>query len=132
MISPTTTLPPMTKLPNAAMTWPAWPEPRIRRVLVTFRPSRNSVISSSRLGNTLNSIGSCVLMVIMSVTMDSPKLTASSASSRNGGSGSTSSATITITPTASTVSALDDSRRFAALAALLLAGVSPRPPPPGP
>ena len=51
MIRPTTTLPPTTKLPNAVTTWPASPWSRIRRVTETLIASRNSVVSSSRLGN---------------------------------------------------------------------------------
>ena len=48
---PTTTLPPTTNSPNAVTTWPASPSSRIRRVTEMLIASRNSVVSSSRLGN---------------------------------------------------------------------------------
>ena len=64
MISPTTTDPPATKLPNASITRPATrvasvavgaSAERIRRVEATFSTSRYSVVASSMDGKTENS-----------------------------------------------------------------------------
>ena len=56
MTRPTTTLPPMTKLPKAETTFPASPCRRIRRVTETLMARRNSVVSSSSEGNEEKSI----------------------------------------------------------------------------
>src|SRR5690606_41715145 len=104
--SPTTTCPPIRNEPNASITSPAYPSERISRVLLTLSPSRNSVSSSSRLANALNSSGSPVLSVTTSTTIDSASDNASKPSSSNGGSGTTSSATMITTPSASQVSVL--------------------------
>ena len=56
MTRPTTTLPPMTKLPKASTTCPASPCSRISRVTETLMARRKSVVSSSSDGNEEKSI----------------------------------------------------------------------------
>ena len=59
---PMTKLPPITKLPNASMTWPAaavpsWPWARMRRVEARLSASRSMVAISSTVGKAENSSG---------------------------------------------------------------------------
>jgi hypothetical protein len=95
---PMTSEPPTTKWPNAAMTSPAYPPPRTRRVEATLRPSRNSVAISSSDGKIEKSSGRLTYIDVSRITSDPTMLTTISMSSSTGGSGTTSSMTIPTTP----------------------------------
>ncbi len=104
MTRPTTTLPPTTNCPNERTTLPASPCSRIRRVTETLIARRNSVVSSSRLGNAARS--SARPMYIEATTIDSAPAMFSviSRSSSAGGSG-----TIIITTSTTTAPAANRS-----------------------
>ena len=84
--------------PKAKMTLPASPpKPRMRRVVDTFNPNRNSVVMSSRDGKMENSRASEMVMVIIKIRMDNEILTTSSTSRRLLGSGMMRNRTMTTT-----------------------------------
>ena len=90
---PTTIDPWMTKLPNASMTAPAEPVPRISRVDETFRPSRNSVAISNRLGKADRSSARVAPTAARSSSTEKAMLIVSNRSSSAGGIGMTMRAT---------------------------------------
>ena len=51
---PTKGLPPITNDPNVSTTLPASASARIERVVETFKPNRNSVMTNNNEGNTEN------------------------------------------------------------------------------
>jgi hypothetical protein len=83
----------MTKLPKASMTAPASPVPRIRRVEDTFRPRRNSVAMSSRLGKAERSRARVAPTAARSNSTEKAMLIVSSRSNSSGGIGMTMRAT---------------------------------------
>ncbi len=90
--APTIRLPPTAKRPKVSMTSPAARAPspplsRMRRVVATFRPRRNSVVMSSSDGKTEKSSGFSRLSDTSRISTDTPMLNASRMSSANAGSG---------------------------------------------
>ena len=106
--------PPTVTLPKASMTCPAYPLPRTSRVEATFRPSRNSVATSSRDGNTEKSSGFFTNMLVSRTSSASRMLQTMRKSSRGAGTGTTSRSTIPTMPmgTASRFSLLFMVRSF--------------------
>ena len=87
MTRPTTSDPPMTKLPKASTTWPAYPCTRTCRVMLTLRPSRKRVATRRRAGNVAKSKGRRTYMVARRIVRAAAMLQMMRRSSRNGGSG---------------------------------------------
>ena len=106
---PMTKLPPITKLPNASMTWPAalvpsWPCARIRRVEARLSDSRSIVEISSTVGKAENSSGAWMNSAVIRISTESVIEIASARSSRIGGSGRIRTTRMVRTPTASAMS----------------------------
>src|SRR5580693_3609115 len=73
---PMTKLPPITKLPNASMTWPAasepsWPCDRISRVEARLSESRSIVEINRMVGNDENSSGAWMNSEVIRIRIDS-------------------------------------------------------------
>ncbi|MPM67524.1 hypothetical protein SDC9_114447 [bioreactor metagenome] len=82
MINPTTGFPPITYCPKAFMTFPAFPPfPRINLVEDTLSETLSNVDISKTDGNTENSRGSLICIVISSIIIDSDMFMISIASS---------------------------------------------------
>ena len=104
-ITPMTKLPPITKLPNASMTWPAaavpsWPCERISRVEARLSASRSMVEISSTVGKAENSSGAWMNSAVIRISTERMIEIASARSSSIGGSGRISTTRISITPIA--------------------------------
>ena len=101
---------PITMCPNASITCPAKPSRSTSRVALTFSASRNSVATSTTVGNTANSSGLRTCIEISSTIRLAAMLTEISTSSTNAGSGTTiiTTTTTTATGTARRVNRLDD------------------------
>ena len=89
---PMTKLPPITKLPNASITWPAalgpsWPWARMRRVDARLSDSRSIVEISSTVGKAENSSGAWMNSAVIRISTERMIETASAKSSSSGGSG---------------------------------------------
>ena len=78
---------PTTKLSKVWMISPASALSRIRRVVVMFRPTRNSVVNSSMVGKEENSSGVLTYMVIIMMAKDRARLAPMSVSTRAVGRG---------------------------------------------
>ena len=76
---------------NASMTWPAYPSPSTSRVDATLIPSRKSVATSRREGNTEKSRGFFTNMLVSSTTSAKRMLMMMRMSSSQVGIGTTSS-----------------------------------------
>ena len=85
--APTTKLPPRANSPKVWMISPASALSRIRRVVVMFRPTRNSVVNSSMVGKEENSSGVLTYMVIIMMAKDRARLAPMSVSTRAVGRG---------------------------------------------
>ena len=106
---PMTKLPPITKLPNASMTWPAasvpsWPCARMRRVEARLSASRSMVAISSTVGKAENSSGVWMNSAVIRISTERMIEIASAMSSSSAGSGRMSTTRIAITPMASAMS----------------------------
>ena len=106
---PMTKLPPITKLPNASMTWPAasvpsWPCARMRRVEARLSASRSMVAISRTVGKAENSSGAWMNSDVIRIRTEKVIEMASAKSSRTGGSGRIRTTRIVIMPTASAMS----------------------------
>ena len=84
---PTIKFPPTTKSPNVSTIFPALPLRRISRVVATFSANRNSVIKSSKDGNTERSNGRLVFNVINNSKIAAAIFIAKNISNRKVGSG---------------------------------------------
>ena len=78
---------PPTYSPKAVITWPASPPVRISRVDATFRPSRNMVVKSSRVGKVERSVARWAFRTTISSRIEPVRFVASSRSRAIGGSG---------------------------------------------
>ena len=92
MIAPTTTSPPIRKLPKAATTWPAaygpsLPCDRISRAVATFSDSRRIVVNSSNVGRLEKSSGRSSDSEISRIRIDAMNERASAISNRKVGMG---------------------------------------------
>ena len=110
-ISPTTTSPPIRKLPKAETTCPAacgpsCPWVRITRVVATLSARRSSVVSSSSVGKEVKSSGRRRNSATISTSTETVIDTASPRSSSTTGSGTTSTVSSATTPSASATSLL--------------------------
>ncbi len=102
---PMTKLPPITKLPNASMTWPAalvpsWPCARIRRVEARLSARRSMVAISSTVGKAENSSGAWMKSDVIRISTEKMIEMASEKSSSSGGSGRISTTRMVSTPMA--------------------------------
>ncbi len=106
---PMTKLPPITKWPNASMTWPAaavpsWPCARMSRVEARLSASRSIVAISSTVGKAENSSGAWMNSDVIRISTENVIEMASEKSSSSGGSGRMRMTRIAIMPTASPIS----------------------------
>ena len=89
-MTPMTKLPPMTKWPNASMTWPAaavpsWPRARMSRVEARFSARRSIVAMRSTVGKDENSSGSSMNSEVIRISTETMIETASRRSRRTAG-----------------------------------------------
>ena len=106
---PMTKLPPITKLPNAWMTWPAaavpsWPWARMSRVEARLSASRSIVAINRTVGKAENSSGAWMNSDVIRISTEKVIEIASEKSSSTGGSGRIRMTRIAIMPTASAIS----------------------------
>ncbi len=97
-ISPTISDPPTTKWPNVSMTLPAKPSSSTRRVALTLRASRNSVITRITAGNAAKSRGRRTNIAVIRTSSATVMFSAISRSSSIEGSGTTSITTMNTMP----------------------------------
>jgi hypothetical protein len=83
---------------------PSWPRPRISRTEATFRPSRNSVATSSTVGKAVNSNGFLISSAVIRISTALVIEIDSRMSSANAGTGRISSTMTPTTPSASATS----------------------------
>jgi len=106
---PITKLPPMTKLPKAAITWPAasepwWPSDKINRVDAKFSERRSIVAISRIVGKDENSSGRAMKSTVISVSTEKVMEIARLKSSIQVGIGRIRTTRIPTTPKASAMS----------------------------
>ena len=106
---PITKLPPITKPPNASMTWPAasvpsWPWARINRVDARLSESRIMVEIKRIVGKDENSSGAWMNSDVIRIRIDSVIEIARNRSSTSAGSGRISTTRMVRTPSASAIS----------------------------
>jgi hypothetical protein len=106
---PMTKLPPITKLPNASMTWPAaavpsWPRARISRVEARLSARRSIVAMSSTVGKAENSSGAWMNSDVIRISTERMIEMARNRSSSTGGKGRIRTTRMVITPIASAMS----------------------------
>ena len=106
---PITKLPPITKPPNASMTWPAasvpsWPRDSINRVEARLSDSRSMVEIRRMVGNDENSSGAWMNSAVIRIRMDSVIEIARNRSSTSAGRGRISTTRMVRMPRASAMS----------------------------
>ena len=106
---PITKLPPITKPPNASMTWPAasvpsWPRDSINRVEARLSDSRSMVEIRRMVGNDENSSGAWMNSAVIRIRMDSVIEIARNRSSTSAGRGRISTTRMVRIPRASAMS----------------------------